>query len=135
MSVRRARRALADRSGASVLEFALLGPVFLLFLIGLFQVCWAMYNCNTVRFALHNTARQLVLNPAMTQSDFQTAVMAAVQPLASPDVTVTLIKTYPSTGLQLSQATATYTYQIVTPFFPTYNGVFSTTFTQPGTSY
>ena len=132
---RRLRRALADRSGAAMLEFALLGPVFILFLIGFFQVCWAMYNCNTVRFALHSTARQLVLNPAMTQSQFQIAVMAAVAPLASPDVTVTLVKTYPATGLQLSQATATYNYQVVMPFFPTYNGSFSTTFTQPGTSY
>lgn len=135
MCARRIRQVLREQSGAAILEFALLGPVFILFLIGLFQVCWAMYNCNTVRFALHNTGRQLMLNPTMTQSQFQTAVMAAVAPLANPQVTVTLVKSYPSSGLQLSQATATYTYQIVMPFFPTYTGNFSTTYTQSGTSY
>lgn len=113
----------------------MLGPVFLLFIIGFFQVAWAMYCASTVRYALHNSARALVLNPAMSQSDFQTMVKAAVTPLAAPDVTVTLTKTSPNAGLQLATATATYSYQIVIPFFPTYSGQFSTSFLQSGTSY
>jgi hypothetical protein len=71
----------------------------------------------------------------MSQSDFQTMVKAAVTPLAAQDVSVTLTKSSPSAGLQLSTATATYSYQIVIPFLPTYNGQFSTSFLQSGTSY
>ena len=129
------RRFFRDRSGGAALEFALLGPVVLMFLIGFFQVAWAMYCASSVRYALHNSARALVLNPAMTQTDFQTMVKAAVTPLAAQNVTVTLTKTTPGAGLQLSNATATYNYQIVIPFVPTYNGTFSTSFLQSGTSY
>jgi Flp pilus assembly protein TadG len=131
----RLRRFAADGSGAAALEFALLGPVFLVFLIGVFQLCWAMYCSNTVRYALHNSGRQLVLNPALTQDQFQTLVRSAVTPLASPNVTVTLTKVSPSTYLQTATATATYTYQIVVPFFPTYNGAYTTTYVQTGTNY
>jgi Flp pilus assembly protein TadG len=128
-------RYMGDRSGGAALEFALLGPVVLMFLIGFFQVAWAMYCASTVRYALHNGARALVLNPSMSQSDFQTLVKNSVTPLAAEDVSVTLDKTSAGTTLQLSQATATYTYKIVIPFMPTYNGSFSTTFLQPGTNY
>jgi Flp pilus assembly protein TadG len=124
-----------DRSGGAALEFALLGPVVLMFLIGFFQVAWAMYCASTVRYALHNGARALVLNPAMTQSDFQSLVTSQVTPLAQENVSVSLTKTSGGTNIQLSQAVATYTYQIVIPFFPTYNGSFSTSFLQSGTNY
>jgi Flp pilus assembly protein TadG len=129
------RSFLGDPSGGAALEFALLGPVLLLFLIGLFQVCWAMYCSSSVRYALHNSARALVLNPSMSQSDFQTLVTSAVTPLVAQNVAVTLVKTSPGNGLQLSTATATYNYQIVVPFMPTYNGNFTTSFVQSGTNY
>jgi Flp pilus assembly protein TadG len=134
-SQRAGRRFLRDRQGGAALEFAMLGPVFLMFMIGFFQVAWAMYCASSVRYALHNSARALVLNPAMSQTDFQTMVKAAVTPLAAQDVTVTLTKASPNAGLQLSTATATYNYQIVIPFVPTYNGTFSTSFLQSGTNF
>ncbi|MGZ5984863.1 MAG: TadE/TadG family type IV pilus assembly protein [Caulobacteraceae bacterium] len=129
------RRFLRDRKGGAALEFAMLGPVLLMFMIGFFQVAWAMYCASSVRYALHNSARVLVLNPGMSQADFQTMVKAAVTPLAAQDVTVTLVKTSPNAGLQLSTATATYNYQIVIPFIPTYNGQFTTSFLQSGTNF
>jgi Flp pilus assembly protein TadG len=129
------RRFAGDRSGSAALEFALLGPVVLLFMIGFFQVAWAMYCASTVRYALHNSARALVLNPSMSQSDFQTLVRSSVTPLAAEDVSVSLNTTSPGTGLQLSTATATYNYQIVIPFMPTYQGQFSTSFLQSGTNF
>jgi Flp pilus assembly protein TadG len=129
------RRFLGDKRGSAALEFAMLGPVFLVAIIGLFQVCWAMYCSSSVRYALHNSARALVLTPSMTQTDFETLVKSAVSPLVAANVTVTLTKSSPSSGVQLSTATATYNYQIVIPFIPTYNGAFSTSFVQSGTSY
>jgi Flp pilus assembly protein TadG len=129
------RRFHADRSGGAALEFALLGPVFLMFIIGFFQVAWAMYCATSVRYALHNSARALVLNPSMDQTTFQNMVKSAATPLAAENISVSLTKTSPSNGLQLSSATATYTYQIIIPFMPTYNGNFTTSFTQSGTSY
>ncbi len=129
------RRFADDRSGGPALEFALLGPVVLMFIIGFFQVAWAMYCASSVRYALHTSARALVLNPSMSQSAFQSMVMSSVTPLAGENVTVTLTKTAAGTGVQLSQATATYNYQIVIPFIPTYHGVFTTSFLQSGTSY
>lgn len=124
-----------DEGGGPMLEFAILGPVFILFLIGFFQIAWAMYCANSVRYALHNSARALVLNPGMSQSAFQSLVQSAVTPLAAENVSVSLTKTFPNAGLQLAQATATYDYQIVVPFMPTYRGHFSTSFLQSSTSF
>jgi Flp pilus assembly protein TadG len=135
VSADRLRKALRDRSGGAALEFAILGPVFLLLLIGFFQLAWAMFCASSVRYALHNSARSLVLNPTMSQSQLQTLVQAAVSPLARPNVSVSLTRAYPNSGLQLATATATYSFQIVVPFMPTYNGAFSTTFVQPSTSF
>lgn len=118
-----------------MLEFAILGPVFIVFLIGFLQVAWAMYCASSVRFALHNSARALVLNPTMSQSDFQNLVQSAVTPLAAENVSVSLTKSFPNAGLQLANATATYSYQIVVPFMPTYQGQFSTSFLQPSTTF
>jgi Flp pilus assembly protein TadG len=129
------RRFLANRHGGAALEFAMLGPVFLMFIIGFFQVAWAMYCASSVRYALHNSARALVLNPAMSQSAFQSLVQSAVTPLAAENVSVSLTKTFPNAGLQLAQATATYDFQIVTPFMPTYHGHFSTSYLQSSTSF
>jgi Flp pilus assembly protein TadG len=131
----RGRRFASDRSGGAALEFALLGPVVLMFVIGFFQVAWAMYCSSSVRYALHNSARALVIDPTISQGQLQQMVRDAVSPLASPNVNVSLVKTTVGTGLQVSQATATYNYQIVIPFMPTYNGSFSTTFVQSGTNY
>lgn len=113
----------------------MLGPVFLLFIIGFFQVAWAMYCSHSTRYALNTSARALVLNPGMSQSDFQALVQSTVTPLAANNVTVTLTKTTVGTGLQVAQGTATYNYQIVIPFMPTYNGAFTTSFVQSGTNY
>ena len=126
---------LRDESGGPMLEFAILGPVFILFLIGFFQIAWAMYCANSVRYALQHSARALVLNPTMSQSDFQSLVQSAVTPLAGENVSVSLTKTFPNAGLQLANATATYSYQIVVPFMPTYKGQFSTSFLQSSTSF
>jgi Flp pilus assembly protein TadG len=86
----RGRRFAGDRSGGAALEFALLGPVVLLFVIGFFQVAWAMYCSSSVRYALHNSARALVIDPTISQGQLQQMVRDAVSPLASPNVNVTL---------------------------------------------
>lgn len=131
-----ARRSFVrDQTGGPMLEFAILGPVFIICLIGFFQTAWAMYCASSVRYALDNSARALVLNPAMSQSELQAMVRSAMSPLAATDVSVTLTKTFPNPGLQLASATATYNYQIEVPLFPTYKGQYSTTLLQPSTSF
>ena len=37
------RRYFRKNGGTSAIEFAMLGPLFLIFIIGFFQVAWALY--------------------------------------------------------------------------------------------
>lgn len=63
------RRFSADKRGASALEFALVAPVFLLFLFGIFYTSWAAYGVANARFAIAETGRALQMNQRLTASD------------------------------------------------------------------
>lgn len=63
------RRFSSDTSGASALEFALVAPVFLVCLFGIFYTAWATYSVTTAKFAIDDTARALQLNQKLTASE------------------------------------------------------------------
>lgn len=55
----RARRLLRDRSGASALEFALLGPVFLLMIAGIVELALVFFGSVTLADATAEAARRI----------------------------------------------------------------------------
>lgn len=63
------KRFFSDKSGASALEFAIVAPVFLLFLFGIFYTAWATYNVTAAKFAIDDTARALQLNQKLTAAE------------------------------------------------------------------
>lgn len=123
MSVDRIR--LGDDRGASAVEFALLAPVLLMFLFGVFQLGWGLHCGSSVRWALENNARTLLLAPTTTQSDLQTAVRANLADVPNANsVTVTLV-TDTSGAAKVLRASAAYAYPLSIPFLPTYNLTFN----------
>ena len=53
---------LKDESGSAVVEFALVGPVLIAMLMGVFHVGMAMQNYNALRSASADVARYAVVN-------------------------------------------------------------------------
>jgi Flp pilus assembly protein TadG len=83
-----ARRALAERAGSAAVEFALIIPVALTFVFGIWYMGWAL-NCGSeVRHAVELGSRIYVTNPTATQSDLTTAVDSHLIAVSSSAITL-----------------------------------------------
>lgn len=58
-----------DRRAVTAVEFALVAPVFLYFLIGIFEVALMMFGISVVETATQDAARQLLTGTAQTSGD------------------------------------------------------------------
>src|SRR5258706_12782288 len=80
-----------DTSGATALEFALVSPVFIPLLVGLFQVAWALHSAATVKWSLETASRSLLLNPSETATTLKSDMVGLLAGRASSsNLTVTI---------------------------------------------
>ena len=71
----RPRRAwLADRGGATAIEFALVLPLLVIFILGIWYLGWAMNLGSEVRHAVELGSRVYISNPNATTADLQAAI-------------------------------------------------------------
>ena len=97
--------------GQSLVEFALVAPVFFLIVIGLFDVGYAIYAYNTVSNAARSAARVAIVN--QVAGDVEAEARRHAVSLGEDRVTVTLD---PCSSNQCSYGvTVEYDYQPVTP--------------------
>ena len=73
------RQSLRDASGASVIEFALILPVFMLFILGFFDFAYWMYVRSTATGALEGAARSAgvggaAFDPSASQAAIETQI-------------------------------------------------------------
>jgi Flp pilus assembly pilin Flp len=73
---RRLHRLWRDRSGSVMVEFALLGPLMLGVLIGVFQIGIGMWSYNSLRSISGDVARYAVVN-YQTDNDLSTTQLEA----------------------------------------------------------
>lgn len=94
-----ARRLRRQQRGTAMIEFALLGPLFLLLLMGIFDYGWQLYARQVLQGAVAKAARAATLESnAASQAALDDAVAAAVRKVFH-DAGVTFTrKTYDSFG-------------------------------------
>lgn len=114
------RRLGRDESGATALEFAIVGPLFFLVLFALIHFGWAMHCASSVRYATEQAARALALNADATPEAIRADIVSQLELLADPDVTVTVTKDRTTPGLQVADVVTQYNHKISTPFLPEY---------------
>jgi Flp pilus assembly protein TadG len=125
-------RAWRDPGGATALEFALVIPIFIVLLLGAFQVAWVMHSAATVRFSLESSARMLLLNPATTQDQLRTAIATKLAGLVNPsDVTVTLVTDNSTPGAPVLRASTEYRPVLIIPLMSSWNLDLTATTTVP----
>jgi Flp pilus assembly protein TadG len=127
----RNRRFRADDSGAGAVEFAIVLPVFLAFIFGLFQFGWAQHCTSSLRYALENAARVMMLNPTMTEAQVRGVVLAKLQGISDTNVTVTMTVATQASGTKLATLTGGYSYQIGVPGMASYPIAYSTVVQTP----
>lgn len=116
--LRRVFRAFRSRSGAVSIEFALIAPLFLMFIFFGMQLSIGMYKLNTIERAVEQATRQAFLSGAATQSDIQASVTSHLQAIdPSLDLTIAY-QTDTSTTVPMGNVTADYTFEIYAFFVP-----------------
>lgn len=61
------RRLIADRSGVTLVEFAFVGPVLILMIMGLFDIAHTQYSSSILNGAMQKAGRDLTLENANSQ--------------------------------------------------------------------
>jgi Flp pilus assembly protein TadG len=122
---RRLLSLLRCSSGAVAVEFAIVFPVLIVFVLGIFAIGSVMHCISSVRFALEETARMLQMNSTLTQGDLQAAIDQKLTYYGKQAVTLSMTVDKDSFGSTVAHLTVTYPYFIAIPFVPKYEGAYT----------
>jgi len=113
-----ARRRRGGESGAAALEFALLAPLLFAFLFGTFELGWAMHCGASVRFAIEQASRALIIDPNTSASQIQATAQARLTGLPIDGLSVSLANENVS-GEPIVRVSWQYSYSMALPYVPT----------------
>lgn len=128
---RKLRSFAGNVDGSSGLEFALVAPLLLMLLFGIFAFGWSMNSISSVRYVLEASARSLQLNNTLTQSDIQAIATQKLQALGLQNINVTITTDPPSGGFTMAHVNASYAFVISFPYFSNYPISYTTSVTVP----
>lgn len=87
------RRLRDDSSGVTLVEFAFVGPVLILMIMGLFDIAHTQYSASVLNGAMQKAARDLTLESAQSQQvNIDARVTEQVRAVMPSNATVTLQK-------------------------------------------
>jgi Flp pilus assembly protein TadG len=126
-----ARRFTRDDSGSAAVEFSLVAPVFITFLLAIIFGGWAAYTTNNVHHALAKSARVLQLKPTTTKEELQKYLRDNLQigNDEAEQVTVELSFETVNSTTKLAHTTATFPLTLNLPLLGKYSIVYSTSMT------
>lgn len=116
-----------DESGASAAEFALVAPVFLAVLFGIFQFGWALHCASSVRYALEESARSVMLDDNFTAGQVETQMRTKLTDIAQADIQVDITRDASRIGTEMIHLNSTYVHPVEVPFIPAFEVTFNQT--------
>jgi len=128
---RKIRSVQSDCNGSTSVEFAILSPVLLLFILGVFVVGWAIHCSQTVRLALEQGGRALQINESLTEKDLTDLVRSKLQSIGDPEISISLSDDTSITGIRAKSISAQYAFSLSIPFYGTYAATYSTSVKVP----
>jgi Flp pilus assembly protein TadG len=118
-----------DCGGAAAVEFAFCLPVFLAMVFGIIQFGLTQHDFSSVRYAMQEASRALVINPNLTQANLQALVDAELAGKTQADVTVSLAKNTTANGI-IATISTSYTAQFGVPMVATFSIPYNLTVTK-----
>ncbi len=103
-------------SGATAVELALIMPMFVALVFGIFNYGWAIYCGNEVRYAVQRASRLLVADPNTSLNDLRAAVAERLNGADIDDINLTMSTETFGASTQVARISWTYAYTIETPF-------------------
>jgi Flp pilus assembly protein TadG len=116
-----------DRQGASAAEFALIAPVFLTLLFGIFQFGWALHCASSVRYALEESARSVMIDEDFTAGEVESQMRTKLADLAEADIQVQITHDDSRVGTAFVHLNSTYVHPVEVPFIPAFEVTFNQT--------
>jgi Flp pilus assembly protein TadG len=110
---------------------AFTAPALLMLVLGILALGWAVNGIATVRHALEQSGRTLIVSPTMSASDFEDLVKSKIAPLNPDHIATTLVEAEKTGDITLMRATATYTFTFVVPFLDEQSLAYSTSILIP----
>jgi len=106
---------LRDDSGAMVVEFALVAPVFLIFTIGVIDFGRAYWVKSTMQFAVEQTARFAMVNPSASLVTLHSKAVAEGGTVSGATYTVTAST---ASGMNFITVQGSYPFSFLIPIIP-----------------
>ena len=133
-SSRSSTRHSRGESGSAAIEFAVVGPLFIAMLMGIFWFGKAYFDTQTLQTAVESAGRTMALSSGVTQSQLQTAVQNGLADIGNPTVTVSYTTTTIS-GVSVGHLSATMTRSYVVPLLKTYTFTYTADTYLPSNTY
>jgi Flp pilus assembly protein TadG len=93
-----ARRLLGDARGSTAVEFALVLPLLVTFVFGIWWLGWAINLGSEVGHAVEMGSRVYILHPSATSTELQTAVASHLTDVNVSDISLATASTTVGTG-------------------------------------
>lgn len=130
----RPRKPCAATSGSAAIEFAVVGPVLIAMLFGMYCFGEAYFDTQTLQTAVESAGRMMALSSNVTQSELQTAVQNGLASIGNPSVTVSYATTTVD-GVSVGHLSATMTRSYFVPLLKTYNFTYTADTYLPSSTY
>lgn len=111
------KRFCCSEAGATAVEFAIILPVFVALLFGVFEFSRMMFVSSSVQHAVDRAARLAVIDPDVTASEIETEISNFLSVSNDPAITVTITQTTIGTK-NVRQVKAHYDHLVSGPFIP-----------------
>lgn len=79
-----------DQKGAAAVEFAMVIPVFLIFMFGIISFTQAFWIRNTMQYAVDEAGRYAMINTGASNSDITSYFQSKVYGMSSAGITVSI---------------------------------------------
>jgi Flp pilus assembly protein TadG len=106
-------------SGAAAVELALILPIFLTFVFGIFNLGWALYCGAEVRHAVERSSRLLIKDPTTSAAVILTDVKSQLSSANPAAVSLTKDTESLGAGGGIAKLNWSYAYTLTSPFIKT----------------
>lgn len=110
------RRLRPCRKGTAAIEFAFVAPIFIIMIMGIFEIGRAMWIKATMQYALEETARYAIVNASASTSSLEAYAESKISGVFVDGAAVTVsASTSISGGVTYMLITASYTFTVLVP--------------------
>lgn len=125
------RRFLRDTRGTSILEFAIMAPVFVALVVAVFNAGYAAYSAAAVRSAIQRASRTLILTPSTTAATLKSNAASLLVNVPIDNLTVTITTETVTAQEQIKRVSWSYDYLLSLPLISSQTLAFSSSIVVP----